>query len=125
MANLIGEGFNDYVRRQIIHRQTTYGSGVSEGRTEKEITYLNSRTAWIKVASSVSLEGKDGEDEEMAKLRRKNLGLVGEISLKKDLAKKFVLFNGVSSLNKDSGSTLKQRSGHLKSNTDNQSSHDF
>jgi hypothetical protein len=120
MANLIGEGFNDYVRKQINHRQTVYGSGVSEGRTEKDITYLNSRTAWIKVASSVSL---DGEDEEMAKLRRKNLDLVGEISLKKDLAKKFVLFNGVSSLNKDSGDILKQRSGILDSNTDNKSVH--
>lgn len=120
MANLIGEGFNDYVRKQINHRQTVYGSGASEGRTEKEITYLNSRTAWIKVASSVSL---DGEDEEMAKLRRKNLDLVGEISLKKDLAKKFVLFNGVSSLSKDSGDILKQRSGILNSNTDNKSVH--
>jgi len=128
MANLIGEGFNDYVRRQIIHRQKIYGSGVSEGRTEKEITYLNSRTAWIKVASSVSLESseKEKDDKEtMAKLRRKNLGLVGEISLKKDLAKKFVLFNGVSSLNKDSGSILKQRSGYLDSNTDKQSTHNF
>lgn len=125
MANLIGEGFNDYVRKQINHRQTVYGSGVSEGRTEKEITYLNSRTAWIKVASSVSLDGKDEDNEEMAKLRRKNLGLVGEISLKKDLAKKFVLFNGVSSLNKDSGSILKQRSGILNSNTDNKSVHNF
>ena len=87
MANLIGEGFNDYVRRQINDRQKIYGSGAQSNtlRTEKEITYLNSRTAWIKVASSVSLDAKTEEngDLTMARLRRKNLDLVGEIALKK------------------------------------------
>ena len=127
MANLIGEGFNDYVRRQINDRQKIYGSGAQSNtlRTEKEITYLNSRTAWIKVASSVSLDAKTEEngDLTMARLRRKNLDLVGEIALKKDLAKKFVLFNGVSSLNKDSGDILKQRSGIINSNESPKSVH--
>ena len=58
MANLIGEGFNNYVRRQINDRQKVYGSGANGARSQKELTYLNSRTAWIKVASSVSVLSK-------------------------------------------------------------------
>ena len=109
MANLIGEGFNDYVRKQINNRQKVYGSGANSGRTEKEITYLNSRTAWIKVASSVSISDKDKKGEAVRRL--KSIGLNEESLKGKGLAKAFVLFNGVSSLNKDQGSTLKQREG--------------
>lgn len=111
MANLIGEGFNDYVRKQINNRQKVYGSGANKGRTEKEITYLNSRTAWIKVASSVSIEDKDDGKPGDAVKRLKSIGLNYKQFLGKGLAKKYVLFNGVSSLKKDSGSVLKQREG--------------
>lgn len=109
MANLIGEGFNNYVRKQINHRQEVYGSGANKGRTEKEITYLNSRTAWIKVASSVSISDKDNPKDAIRRL--KSIGLNEESLKGKGLAKAFVLFNGVSSLNKNQGSTLKQREG--------------
>ena len=121
MANLIGEGFNNYVRKQINDRQKVYGSGANGTRSQKELTYLNSRTAWIKVASSVSVISKKDENE-LAKLRLKNLGLGSQVSLGKDLAKKFVLFNGVSSLERNQGSTLKQREG-IKTSIDPSSTH--
>lgn len=121
MANLIGEGFNNYVRRQINDRQKVYGSGANGARSQKELTYLNSRTAWIKVASSVSVLSKQDENK-LARLRLKNLGLGSQVSLGKDLAKQFVLFNGVSSLENNQGSTLKQREG-IKTRTNPSSTH--
>ena len=121
MANLIGEGFNNYVRRQINDRQKVYGSGANGARSQKELTYLNSRTAWIKVASSVSVLSKQDKNK-LARLRLKNLGLGSQVSLGKDLAKQFVLFNGVSSLENNQGSTLKQREG-IKTSINPSSTH--
>ena len=59
MANLIGEPFEGYVANQINVRQKTYGSGM-EGvsRTSDQLSYLNSKTAWVKLASGVYV-GKD------------------------------------------------------------------
>ena len=112
MANLTGEGFNDYVRKQINHRQEIHGK--KENRSIREIGYLNSKTAWVKVASSVSISTK-GEDSDLSKLRLKNLDISG-ISAGMDLAKNFVLFNGVSRLD---GNTLIQKSGISNSNSSN------
>ena len=93
MGNIIGEGFSNYVRKQINERQKVHGSGVDETRTPQEISYLNSRSGWIKIASSVSIENtKNG------KLRLKKLGLENEFGTGEELAKHFVLFNGISSL---------------------------
>lgn len=112
MANLTGEGFNDYVRKQINHRQEIHGK--KENRSIREIGYLNSKTAWVKVASSVSIS-TNGEDSDLSKLRLKNLDISG-ISGEMDLAKNFVLFNGVSRLK---GNTLIQKSGISNSNSSN------
>ena len=51
-GNLIGEPFPDWVSGQIKIRQKVHGS---TNRTVEEITYLNSRNAWVKLASGVSL----------------------------------------------------------------------
>ena len=112
MANLTGEGFNDYVRKQINHRQEIHGK--KENRSIREIGYLNSKTAWVKVASSVSIS-TDGEASDLSKLRLKNLDISG-ISGEMDLAKNFVLFNGVSRLD---GNTLIQKSGISNLNSSN------
>jgi hypothetical protein len=84
--NLIGEPFPDYVNKQIDDRQIAHGS---KNRTSKQLAYLNSKTAWVKLASSVKINDKFNNLE--------GFGLSGE------LAKKHVLFSGFSSLN---GSTL-------------------
>lgn len=113
MANIIGEGFNDYVRKQINHRQDFHGK--KENRSIKEIGYLNSKTAWVKVASSVSItNSKDGKSD-LAKLRLQKLDISG-IGFGTDLAKNFVLFNGTSRLQ---GKTLTQKSGLTQNNSSN------
>jgi hypothetical protein len=101
MANLLGDGFSNYVRKQIKDRQKIHGK---KNRTPEEISYLNSTTSWIKVASAVSVDES----------RLKMLGLEGTFSPGLDLAKEFVLFNGTSKVttNKEgSGGKLTQRQG--------------
>lgn len=103
MGNLVGEGFNNYVRRQVNERQKIQGSGVNSLRTPQEISYLNSRNAWLKVASSVLIE-----DTKLGRERLKRLGLEKEFSPGTDLAKNFILFNGISSLK---GNKFREREG--------------
>ena len=66
MANqvpVIGEAFKPYVNGQITARQKMYGSGFNQPKTPQQLTYLNSSTPWIKMASSVSvLDSTDGEN---------------------------------------------------------------
>ena len=54
MPNIIGEPFLDYVNNQINDRQTVHGS---KSRTSDQLAYLNSKTAWVKLASSVKIDG--------------------------------------------------------------------
>lgn len=57
MGNIIGESIPDYVGKQIEKRQKIYGSGTLENpRSIDQISYLNSRTSWIKLASGTSME---------------------------------------------------------------------
>ena len=84
MGNIVGESFKDYVANQINLRQKVHGK---QNRSLKEISYLNSRTSWVKLASGVFVE-------------QDRLNLIPEISgeskyLGQNLAKSFVLFNGV------------------------------
>ena len=89
--NVIGEEFRDYVANQIMIRQKIHGSGVNNLRTNDQISYLNSKTAWIKLASGVSISEK--------KLKKINLpsSLKGSV-----LAQKNVLFGGTSIFTDDS-----------------------
>lgn len=56
MGNLLGSPFRKYVNNQIKKRQEI--SGKTEDRSLEEISYLNSRNAWVKFASSVYVEPK-------------------------------------------------------------------
>ena len=61
MGSIIGEEFADFVAKQINLRQKIHGSGtsLSPGRSSEYLTYLNSKTSWVKLASGVRLdEGK-------------------------------------------------------------------
>jgi hypothetical protein len=53
MGRIIGEQFKKYVVNQIKQRQKAHGSGVNGERTMDQLTYLNSKTAWVKLASGV------------------------------------------------------------------------
>ena len=88
MGKIIGEPFREYVANQIIRRQITHGSGTAGGeRTVKDLSYLNSKTAWVKLASGISIT------DERIGTEKINLGYSGT-----KLARRFVLFNGVSDL---------------------------
>ena len=88
--SIVGEAYKQYVKDQIKVRQKVHASGLgTDNRTPEQISYLNSRNAWIKCASSVSVEDSK---------RLSDVGLPE--SLKGvELAKKFVLFNGISEYN--------------------------
>jgi len=88
MGNLLGEPFRKYVRNQIIERQKIHAKTV--GRSMNDIKYLNSRNAWVKLASGVAL------DQRRFDLLKGNPMLEG-VKLGQDLAVKNVLFNGLAS----------------------------
>jgi hypothetical protein len=75
MSNIVGEGFPDFVLEQINQRQKIYGS---INRDEQQLSYLEARTGWCKLVSSVNV-----------KKPLRNITLLEE-----NLAKAFVLFNG-------------------------------
>lgn len=63
MANLLGQEPSSWLTKQITNRQIVHGSGVSEKRSPEIISYLNSRTAWAKMASSVILQDDRAVEE--------------------------------------------------------------
>jgi hypothetical protein len=52
MSNIVGEGFDETIIKQIDQRQKVYGS---VNRTNEELSYLEARTGWVKLVSSVDL----------------------------------------------------------------------
>ena len=73
MSNIIGEPIEEFVSKQIDHRQKIYGSGYNSNsidRSPEVLNYLNNRNAWIKLASGVSIASNptdpDASNEELA-----------------------------------------------------------
>lgn len=87
MPNIIGEPLRPYVQSQIKARQAAHGSGVKGNRTPEQLSYLNSKTAWVKLASGIAASGTRTQSENLRS------GLSGIT-----LAKNYVLFGGISSL---------------------------
>ncbi|MBL18881.1 MAG: hypothetical protein CMC82_03500 [Flavobacteriaceae bacterium] len=85
-GNIVGEPLRDYVQDQIELRQEIHGK---TKRSTKELSYLNSRTSWIKLASGVSLE----------RSRLDMLGMDKNYPEGQFLPMQYVLFNGTTSLN--------------------------
>jgi hypothetical protein len=84
--NIVGEGINKRIANQIAQRQKIYGS---INRNNNELTYLNTRSGWCKLMSSVSIE------PDVLKIR--NL----TVPAGTQLAENNVLFNGITSYNPD------------------------
>ena len=101
--SIVGEPFKKYVADQIKVRQGIYGSGVNQNlRTPEEIQYLNSRNAWVKLASSVFIDtGENG------KKRLKQIGQSGQTGTR--LARKYILFNGIGQKGNKAGITGNDR----------------
>lgn len=101
MANIIGEPTPPYVINQVNKRQQIHGSGIDKLRTNEELNYLNSKTAWVKLVSSVDIT------KEILNPTIKDLGL-----FESKLAEKYVLFNGITNESPRKGSEeTYQRSG--------------
>lgn len=77
--NIVGEGFNKKITEQIKQRQKIYGS---INRNNDELNYLNSRTGWCRLVSSVDVT-VDGTTI-------RDLGMSGT-----SLASQYVLFSGI------------------------------
>ena len=106
MPNIIGEKIHDYVAKQINKRQEAHGSGQDGNpRTPEYISYLNSKTAWVKLASGVSLDDKRVTKEN---LRGGTAQMPGST-----LATRYVLFNGTSHIE---NGYLTQRGTHPTKN---------
>ena len=108
-GNIVGEPLRDYVQDQIGLRQEIHGK---TKRGIKELSYLNSRTSWIKFASGVSLE----------RSRLDMLGMDKNYPEGVKLATEFILFNGTSKGNlkkvADGWFELETKTGTVKSNRD-------
>ena len=93
-GNIVGEEFENYVFDQIGYRQSAQGSGLNSNRSPEVLQYLNNNNAFIKLASSVSVENGYGV-ERLGKI-------IGNSDAEKyrgyNLAKNAILFNGLSSL---------------------------
>jgi hypothetical protein len=81
--NIVGEGINRKIANQIAQRQKVYGS---INRNNNELTYLNTRSGWCRLMSSVSID-------QTTSIR--NL----TIPAGTQLAENNVLFNGITSYN--------------------------
>ena len=98
-GNLLGEPVLDFVKSEVENRQKLFGKGITDGqnRSINELSYINNRNAWIKLASSVFINDKN---------RLPNGLPSSEGFLGKELAQKSILFNSLSSL-KDSSYTFR------------------
>ena len=99
-GNIVGEPIEDFVDKQIGIRQQNQFSGYGTSlRTNDQLKYLTNRNAWVKLASSVSVQvdtilGTQIEDFISSKL--KNIGLSPTGFFGTQLAEKAVLFNTIS-----------------------------
>jgi hypothetical protein len=94
--NIIGEGFHKNIINEIDLRHKIHGYRANQGinvntfngNVSRVLDYLNSKTGWIKMVSSVDIKDINSLNSPGIKL-----------NLKGDaLAKKFILFNGVGEL---------------------------
>jgi hypothetical protein len=77
--NIVGEGFNSKIVNQIKQRQKIYGS---INRDNDELNYLNSRTGWCRLVSSVDVDASG--------INIRNIGMSST-----NLASQYVLFSGI------------------------------
>lgn len=101
MGNIVGENFPTFVKKQVDSRQKVYGK---RDRDPKDLQYLNNRTPWIKLGSSIDIE-RDAQ-------KFKDLG-IDDSFLGNGLAQSLVLFGGT--VEEFSG-VLAQNSGISRSN---------
>ena len=98
MGNLLGSPLKPYVNTQVKLRQEIQGRGVSQTRTDIALSYLNSRNAWVKLASAVYIE-----EDRLELLKKFDNPITIGIGEGYDLAQKNVLFNGLTDFKNNEG----------------------
>lgn len=97
MKNIIGEPFDDYVNKQINDRQNIHGNGYLENRDNLTLSYLNSKTSWVKLTSGVVITGDILGDDRLKSIGLENHpSFTGPDGSNTGLSSFFVLFNGTS-----------------------------
>lgn len=86
-TNILGESFDKYVKDQIITRQKKLGE---TERSPELLTYLNNKTAWLRLSSAVKIDSKKAREL----LPTNPSSIEGN-----ELAKKFILYSGVTNSN--------------------------
>jgi hypothetical protein len=56
--NILGQNFDTWVTNQVNFRQKSLGLG--SGRSAKDLQYQQSKTPWVRLASSIDVKGDDG-----------------------------------------------------------------
>lgn len=122
---IVGEPTENYVIKEVNWRQSAQYKGFEnpdriglENTGEKDengnyiyhhhnhLQYLNNQNAWVKMASSVYIGGAEEDEtlkqtsDSLGRQRLASIGLNPDNFFGNELAKKFILFNGVSELNK-------------------------
>ena len=105
-GNVVGEEFENYVFDQIAQRQKDQYSGYSSLRTPKQLQYLNNKNAWVKLASGASIIQEKSDDGKIilydgVKRLRDIIGDDADKFQGIELAKKTILFNGLSEVNSE------------------------
>lgn len=113
--NIFGEGFNESIVNQINQRQKVYGS---INRTNEQLLNLTNKNAWCKLISSVDIterydEEGNKKDYPGSALDRLKLIEVPETYGGSNLAKSFILYNGISQMSTDSN-VLNQNSDFVR-----------
>ena len=96
MAGIVGEPLNSWVRDQVKERQRIHGKF---NRDAADISYLNNRDAWIKMASGVFLENESSNPDSLSQFG-------GGVKYPMD----YVLFNGQTKYTNESRVTGQQSS---------------
>ena len=105
MGNIVGEGFNKKITKQVQQRQKIYGS---INRDNEQLSYLNSRTGWCRLVSGVSIDPQNFNNSAILR----NLNLPAGTAL----AKQYMLWSGMSSYD-NTDNTFSQRSGIANDNS--------
>ena len=110
MGNIIGDPFDDFVKRQIETRQKALGQ--SSNISSDVLKYYTVKTPWLRLASSVNLSGEKGDGSVLDKLIR--AGVPEDLIRDDKLAKNFILQGGSLSLTEEEDEEGKIISSKIK-----------
>ena len=105
--NILGQPFSDFVTKQINVRQVSLGD--SYQITNDNLLYQNTKTPWIRLASTVNIE--KAEDGEGTLKKLKSYGLSESAIMDSNLARNLILQGGTAFLEDGADGTGKLNSG--------------